>query len=145
MSIRPWAKDPDSYSSGLTDTAYVMIKRTFAPAEERLRKLIAREKLMPAALAEARKNLDNPPRIYTQIAIEQIDGNRHFFQDAVASAFPDVNDAALLAGIQAGERRRHCGARRIQEVAAERLAASARTETSRSAKTRIARSSRPTR
>ena len=42
---------------------------------------IAREKAMPAALAEARKNLDNPPRIYTQIAIEQIDGNRELLQD----------------------------------------------------------------
>jgi len=31
--VRPWAKDPDTYSSSLTATAYVMIKRTFAPAE----------------------------------------------------------------------------------------------------------------
>lgn len=95
--VRPWAVDPDSYSSGLTRTAYVMIKRTFAPPEERLRQLIAREKAMPAALAEARTNLQNPPRIYTEIAIEQMDGNRAFFQTAVASAFPTVTDKALLA------------------------------------------------
>src|SRR6476659_3598610 len=81
--VRPWAKDADSYSSGLTNTAYVMIKRQFAPPEERLRKLIAREKGMPAALLEARKNIENPPQIYTQIAIEQIDGNRTFFETAV--------------------------------------------------------------
>ena len=96
-TIRPWARDPDSYSSGLTRTAYIMIKRNFAPAETRLRQLIAREKAMPAALAEARKNLDNPPRVYTEIAIEQLDGNRGFFETAVASAFPDVTDKALLA------------------------------------------------
>jgi uncharacterized protein (DUF885 family) len=95
--IKPWAKDPDSYSSGLTNTAYIMIKRNFAPAERRLRLLIAREKAMPAALAEARTNLENPPRVYTDIAIEQIDGNRGFFQTAVASAFPDVSDKTLLA------------------------------------------------
>jgi uncharacterized protein (DUF885 family) len=95
--VRPWATDPDFYSSGLTYTAYLMIKRSFAPPEERLRKLVAREKLMPAALAEARRNLDNPPHIYTQIALEQIDGNRHFFEDAVASAFPEVKNPALLA------------------------------------------------
>ena len=52
---------------------------------------------MPAALAEARKNLENPPRIYTEIAIEQLDGNRDFFKTAVAAAFPDVKDKALLA------------------------------------------------
>jgi uncharacterized protein (DUF885 family) len=96
-TVRPWARDPDTYSSGLTNTAYIMIKRAFAPPEERLRQLIAREKAMPATLAEARKNLENPPRIYTEIAIEQLDGNRDFFRTAVASAFPTVTDKALLA------------------------------------------------
>ena len=52
---------------------------------------------MPNVLAQARKNLDNPPRIYTEIAIEQIDGNRDFFADDVPAAFTDVKDAALLA------------------------------------------------
>jgi uncharacterized protein (DUF885 family) len=94
--VRPWAKDADSYSSGLTNTAYIMIKRRFAPPEDRLRKLIAREKAMPAALLEARKNIENPPHIYTQIAIEQIDGNRTFFETAVPGGFTDVKDQALL-------------------------------------------------
>jgi uncharacterized protein (DUF885 family) len=98
--VKPWAKDPDSYSSGLTSTAYIMIKRKFAPPDVRLRALIAREKGMPAALAEARKNLDNPPHIYTEIAIEQLDGNRGFFETAVAAAFPEVADPALLAEFQ---------------------------------------------
>jgi Bacterial protein of unknown function (DUF885) len=96
-TVRPWARNPDSYSSGLTKAAYIMIKRAFAPPDERLRQLVAREKAMPATLAEARKNLDNPPRIYTEIAIEQIDGNRDFFRTAVAPAFPTVTDKALLA------------------------------------------------
>ncbi len=100
-TVQPWARDPDSYSSGLTRTAYIMIKRDFAPAEVRLRQLISREKAMPAALAEARKNLENPPRIYTEIAIEQMDGNRGFFETAVASAFPGVTDKALLGEFKA--------------------------------------------
>src|SRR6187401_3460890 len=94
--IRPWAKDPDTYSSGITNTAYLMIKRAYAPPDQRLRLLIAREKAMPAALAEARKNLDNPPRISTEIAIEQVDGSQGFFRTAVAQAFPEVKDKALL-------------------------------------------------
>jgi uncharacterized protein (DUF885 family) len=94
---RPWETDPDSYSSGITRTAYIMIKRDFAPPEQRLRQLIAREKAMPAALVAARQNLRNPPQIYTQIAIEQMDGNRGFFETAVTSAFPTVTDKALLA------------------------------------------------
>ena len=95
--VKSWATNPDNYSSGLTNTAYLMIKRAYAPPVDRLRQLIAREKAMPAALSEARKNLENPPRVYTEIAIEQIDGNRDFFKDAVAKAFPTVTDKTLLA------------------------------------------------
>jgi len=94
--VRPWARNADTYSSGLTNTAYIMIKRAYAPVEQRLRELIAREKAMPAALAEARKNLENPPQIYTQIAIDQLDGNRDFFRTAVPGAFTGVKDTALL-------------------------------------------------
>lgn len=95
--IRGWAKDPDLYSSGITNDAFVMISRAFAPPEQRLKSLIAREKLMPNALAEARKNLDNPPRVYTEIALDQIDGNRDFFDQDVPEAFADVTDGALRA------------------------------------------------
>jgi uncharacterized protein (DUF885 family) len=95
--IRPWAKDPDIYSSGITNDAFVIISRTFAPPEQRLKSLIARLKLMPAALTDARKNLDNPPRVYTEIAIEQLDGNRDFFALDVPAAFAEVKDAALMA------------------------------------------------
>ena len=118
--VRPWARDPDTYSSGLTNTAYIMIKRAFAPPEERLRQLIAREKAMPAALAEARKNLENPPRIYTEIAIEQIDGNRGFFQTAVAVGLPHRDRQGAPRRVQAGQRRGRRRAGRLQEMAAGR-------------------------
>ena len=51
---------------------------------------------MPGALLEARRNLDNPPKISTEIAIEQLDGSQGFFKTAVAEAFPEVKDKALL-------------------------------------------------
>ncbi len=95
--IKRWARDPDAYSGGITNAAYVIMKRSFAPAGDRLKSLIAREKRMPASLAEARKNLENPPRVYTDIAIEQIDGNISFFKNDVPAAFKDVSDRALLA------------------------------------------------
>ena len=93
--VRAWARDPDLYSSALTNSAFALIKRDYAPAAERLRSLIAREKAMPGMLEHARRNLSNPPRIYTQIAIEQIDGNIDFFKSAVVEAFASVDDAAL--------------------------------------------------
>lgn len=94
--IKRWAKDPDAYSGAITNAAYTIMKRDFAPPADRLKSLIARERLMPATLAEARKNLANPPKIYTQIAIEQIDGNISFFKNDVPAAFVDVKDSALV-------------------------------------------------
>jgi len=94
--IRQWAKDPDSYSGAITNAAYVIMKRNYAPASERLTALIAREKKMPGVLLEARKNLGSPPRIYTEIAIEQIDGNIRLFKNDLPAAFTEVSNKALL-------------------------------------------------
>ena len=102
--IRGWARDPDVYSSGITNDAFVMISRNFAPPEQRLSALIAREKLMPNALAEARRNLDDPPRVFTEIAIEQAEGNRDFFAEDVLAAFAAVQDPALLAEFETANR-----------------------------------------
>src|SRR5205807_2375593 len=76
---------------------FALIKRDFAPPEERLRSVIEREKQIPRALTQARAVLRNPPKIYTDIAIEQLPGNIDFFQTTVPDAFKNVKDAALLA------------------------------------------------
>ena len=96
-AIRQWAKDPDVYSAGVTNAAYVIMKRKFAPAADRLRSLVEREKKMPAFLDEGRKNLTAPAKIFTEIAVEQIDGNIRFFKNDVPVAFADVTDRPLLA------------------------------------------------
>ena len=92
--IRPWEKNPDIYSSGITNAAFVIMERPYASTNIRLRSLVEREKLMPQVLLEARKNLKNPPKIYTEIALEQIDGEISFFQTDVPSAFLSGTDAA---------------------------------------------------
>jgi uncharacterized protein (DUF885 family) len=95
-TIRGWERDPDLYSSGITISAFVIMSRDFAPADERLRSLVAREKQMPAALEQARANLKNPPRRYTEIALEQLPGILSFFEKDVPAAFKDVRDEAML-------------------------------------------------
>ena len=95
QTIRPWEKNPDVYSSGITNSAFSIMERKFAPLPDRLRLLIAREKQMPAALAAARVNLKNPPKIYTDIALEQLPDLVEFFKNDVPAAFADVADAAL--------------------------------------------------
>jgi uncharacterized protein (DUF885 family) len=99
--IRPWEKNPDLYSSGLASSAFISMARRYAPANERLRRLVEREKLMPAQLVAARANLSNPPPIYTQIAVQQLPDIIAFFRNDVPAAFSDADDAAISSAFAA--------------------------------------------
>ncbi|MBZ5606229.1 MAG: DUF885 domain-containing protein [Acidobacteriia bacterium] len=98
--IRNWERNPDVYSSGISGSAFTIMSRTFAPQEVRLAALIERERQMPQVLAEARVNLKNPPKIYTEIAIQQLPGIAAFFEHDVPLAFKDVTEKKLLVRFQ---------------------------------------------
>jgi uncharacterized protein (DUF885 family) len=95
QTIRFWEKDPDYYSTLLTNGAFSIMERKYASPDDRLRSLVGRERQIPKLLENARMNLKNPPRIYTEIAIEQLPGIIRFFQHDVPAAFADATDAAL--------------------------------------------------
>lgn len=95
--VRGWEKNPDNYSSGVTNSIFVLMERPYAPLNTRLRAAVEREKQIPQVFVEARKNLKNPPKVYTEIAIEQIDGLISFFQNDVPSAFSAADDAKAKA------------------------------------------------
>jgi uncharacterized protein (DUF885 family) len=95
--VRGWEKNPDNYSSGVTGSIFTIMERPYAPANVRLRAVVARERLIPQVFVEARKNLKNPPKVYTEIALEQIDGLVSFFQSDVPAAFADATDAKAKA------------------------------------------------
>jgi uncharacterized protein (DUF885 family) len=101
QEIRMWQKSPDLYSGSATASIFGLMSRKFAPPAERLKSVIAREQKIPANLAAARVNLKNPPRIYTEIAIEQMPGIISFFQSDVLEAFREVTDPQLLAEFKA--------------------------------------------
>jgi len=99
-NIRNWQKNPDNYSSGITGSVYAIMERTYASPDVRLRAVVARERKMPQVLAEARVNLKNPPRIFTEIALEQVDGLVSFFQNDVPAAFSGATDTATKADFE---------------------------------------------
>jgi uncharacterized protein (DUF885 family) len=99
-TIRGWERNPDNYSSGITNSAFVLMERDFAPPDQRLKSLVAREKQMPAVFEAARQNLKNPPKIYTEIALEQLPGIIDFFQHDVPAAFKAAKDPATIAEFQ---------------------------------------------
>src|SRR5579864_1594670 len=96
-NIQMWRKDPDHYSGSVTNSIFVIMKRNYAAPEERLRSAIEREKKIPKALEFARQNLKNPPKMYTEIALQQLPDDTDFFRNDVPDAFSAVTDQKLLA------------------------------------------------
>jgi uncharacterized protein (DUF885 family) len=101
QAIQMWRKDPDVYPSGVSYSLFLIMRRNFAPAEERLRSVVARERQIPTALEAARQNLHNPPRVYTEVALQQLPDTVKFFENDVPEAFREVKDPGLLAEFKA--------------------------------------------
>ena len=101
QSIQMWRKDPDVYVSDLSESVFTIMRRTFAPPADRLRSVIAREREIPRVLEDARRNVSNPPRVYTEVALQQMPDNIKFFQNDVPAAFREVQDSKLLADFKA--------------------------------------------
>ncbi len=104
-NIRPWEKNPDFYSSGITQSIFAIMERSFAPADQRLKSAIAREKLIPAVFEAARQNLKNPPPVYVDVALQQLPGMVRFFENDVPAAFKDVKDPALMTEFRAANQK----------------------------------------
>ncbi len=95
QAIQMWKKDPDTYPSSVSYSIFLVMRRNFAPLDQRLRSVIARERQIPQALEAARQNLHDPPRVYTEVALQQLPDTIKFFQNDVPSVFREVKDAKL--------------------------------------------------
>lgn len=96
-TIRMWSKDPNFYNNLAGTALYTLIERDFAPIDERLASLIARERRIPDILSSARANVANPPAIYTKVAIEEAQTQISFLQNALPQAIAGAQSAALKA------------------------------------------------
>ncbi len=92
---RFWENNPLFYKDIITEGLFNLVSRNFAPLEERLKSVIARELDVPAVLQAARDNLVNPPLVYTDQAIRYMKGARLFFTE-IPKEFEQVSDPSLL-------------------------------------------------
>ncbi len=91
--IRRWERDPGVYAYG--EAVFGIMARTYAPPEERLRRIIARLEQVPRQYAAARANLRHPPAIFTRLAADECEGAVSFLEHDVPAAFAAVRDSAL--------------------------------------------------
>jgi uncharacterized protein (DUF885 family) len=84
-TLQNWRKNPMTYVGLPGGAVDVIIERTFAPAPDRLRSVIARERAAPAVLDAMRANVVNPPPEFTDLAIRMASGSVGFFKGTVAT------------------------------------------------------------
>jgi uncharacterized protein (DUF885 family) len=96
-NIRMWSKDPGFYNDQASNALYTLIERDFAPIDDRLKSLVARERRIPDILNSARTNVVGPPAVYTRIAIDEVQAEIAFLQSALPQAVAGARSLALLA------------------------------------------------
>ena len=97
--LQTWRWDPLGYNPG--GALDQLLSRDFAPLGQRLASVKGRLLLVPALLASARANLANPPKIYTETAIQQFQGTLALVKDGVTEAAASVGMKDDLSPAQA--------------------------------------------
>ncbi len=99
-AVRSWRRQPAYYNDRISWAIFALVKRTFAPPETRLADVIARERAIPRLLEQAEANLENPPKLWVQVALEDADGTASFLQHDVPAAFAGVGGPDLQAALR---------------------------------------------
>ncbi|MBV8878948.1 MAG: DUF885 domain-containing protein, partial [Planctomycetaceae bacterium] len=94
-SVRPWEKNPNFYRNLISGGLYTLASLAFDTPERRMAVATQRLKGVPEVLAAARDNLKSPPRIYTEIAIDEFSGTHAFLKTGLTEAFAAVKDDAV--------------------------------------------------
>src|SRR5438094_4125511 len=66
--------NPLVYMQSLANSLYLLVARDFAPPEQRIPNLRQRMEAIPRVIAQAKTNLQHPPRVHTETAMEQTRG-----------------------------------------------------------------------
>jgi uncharacterized protein (DUF885 family) len=99
--VRMWQRNPNVYNRLLASGVDNILKRDYAPIAARLDALVSRERQIARLLADARVNLQNPPRIYTETAIAQVGGSIDYFTTVVPQMFERAGGGRLPAARRA--------------------------------------------
>src|SRR6266478_6126128 len=76
--------NPLVYMQSLANSLYLLVARDFAPADKRILNLRQRMEKIPGVIAQAKANLQHPPRVHTETAIEQTQGAISLVREGLA-------------------------------------------------------------
>ena len=93
----PFVTDPRMYGSCISGAVHDVLAQSSLPREVNVANAIKRIGQVPAVIAAARTNLQNPPRVYVETAIQQNRGAINFYQNDI---FEIAGDTKQLAGLK---------------------------------------------
>jgi uncharacterized protein (DUF885 family) len=102
--IKSYERRPQLYSDVISTGLLQIATFEYAPADSRIRHVIAKEKQIPRLLDAARSNVRNVPAVYLKVALEGFKGTLAFVQTDLPKAFAVVKDAKLQADFKKSTR-----------------------------------------
>ncbi|HST20664.1 MAG TPA: DUF885 domain-containing protein [Blastocatellia bacterium] len=93
--IKSHERNPSIYNDAISTGLLQIASFEHAPADSRIRHIIAKEKQVPRLLDAARANVNKIPAIYLKVALESFKGTLSFIQSDLPKAFASVKDAKL--------------------------------------------------
>ena len=93
---RELERDPNVYPNILAGIGFLMFSREYAPYEERMTMLAKRMERMPQVLEAGKKNLKNPPKLWTEISIETTKGALGFYKDLIGASIQKMPEGDAL-------------------------------------------------
>ena len=92
----PYENDPRLYATKITGSIYDLFMQSTVPKATNVQNAVARMQLAPALLAEAQRNLKNPPRVVVETARQQTQGAITFFEHELYELIGDTVDQEVL-------------------------------------------------
>ncbi|HEX9580521.1 MAG TPA: DUF885 family protein, partial [Gemmatimonadales bacterium] len=95
-TIQNWRRNPMLYASALSDGVHNLMTQGYAPAPERMRRVISKLAGVPALLQAARTNITNPPRIFAERGAAFMRGASGMLERDLALAFAPEAGTPLM-------------------------------------------------
>lgn len=95
-TLQNWRRNPMLYASALADGVHNLMTMENAPPPERMKRIISKLSHVPAFLAAARANIDNPPKLLAERGLVMMRGASDMLASDLALAFESQKGSALM-------------------------------------------------
>jgi uncharacterized protein (DUF885 family) len=114
-TVKTWTRNPMIYASAITDGVHNLMTMESSPADARAQQATSKLEAVPRLVAAARKNIQQPPRVFVERAVAMFRGAAGLLERDLPLAFAQVNAPIKFQLSSAAERARKA----IDEYTAE--------------------------